>query len=301
MRKEPVLSIGALLLAFLASQHHALHMLLLAAGLGGASASTMTAVPLVRRAMVVMSLAMVAVMAYQMRDARRPKSVRVMNAVSILGTLGLVAWSILQFGLYRRAGVAEPFRKDLTHLSWAEIYARQEKRAHLVSEWMDALHLKPGSRLLEVGAGPGYVSMILAARVGRSGVVYAVDKSAEALAYLERLQKERDLPQIRRIVADAAALEASGISVQAALITMVLHHAEDPVGILRSMARLLPPGGLAVVGEFDPNGPCEKGPPREHRIAPERIRSWCEAVGLAVLEERRQSPEHYMVLVQRPV
>jgi len=46
-----------------------------------------------------MSLAMVAVMAYQMRDAQRPKSVRVMNAVSILGTLGLVAWSIMQFGL----------------------------------------------------------------------------------------------------------------------------------------------------------------------------------------------------------
>ena len=196
--------------------------------------------------------------------------------------------------------MAEPFRKDLTHLSWAEIYARQEERAHLVDGWMDALHLKPGDRVLEVGAGPGYVSMALAARVGREGAVYAVDKSAEALAHLERLQRERDLPQIRRIIADAAALEASGLRVQAALITMVLHHAEDPVGILRSVARLLPPGGLAVVGEFDPNGPCEKGPSREHRIAPERIRAWCDEVGLAVLEDRRQSPEHYMVLVQRP-
>lgn len=99
IRREQVLSIGAPALAFLASQHHALHMLLLAAGLGGASASLMTAVPLVRRVMVVMSLVMVAVMAYQMRDAQRPKSVRVMNAISILGTLGLVAWSIVQFGL----------------------------------------------------------------------------------------------------------------------------------------------------------------------------------------------------------
>ena len=99
LRKEQILSIGALVLAFLASQHHALHMLVLAAGLSGASASSMTTVPLVRRVMVVMSLVMVAVMAYQMRDARRPKSVRVMNGISILGTLGLVAWSIVQFGL----------------------------------------------------------------------------------------------------------------------------------------------------------------------------------------------------------
>ena len=88
----------------------------------------------------------------------------------------------------------ELFRKDLTHLTWAEVYARQEKRAHLVDAWMNALCLKPGDRVLEVGAGPGYVSMILAERVGREGVVYAVDKSADALACLERRQNVKSLP-----------------------------------------------------------------------------------------------------------
>ena len=97
--RERVLSIGAMVLAFLASQHHTLHMLLLAAGLGGASMSLMTAFPLVRRVMLVMTLVMVVVMAYQMRAAKRPKSVRVMNAASIVVTLGLVAWSVAQFGL----------------------------------------------------------------------------------------------------------------------------------------------------------------------------------------------------------
>ena len=193
----------------------------------------------------------------------------------------------------------EPFRKDLTHLTWAEVYARQEQRAHLVDAWMDALHLKPGDRVLEVGAGPGYVSMLLADRVGPEGLVYAVDQSAEALAHLERRQKERAVSHIQRIVADAAALAPSGLSVHSALITMVLHHAKDPVGILRGVALLLPPGGLAVVAEFQPEGPCEQGPPREHRIGPEQIRAWCEGVGLAVLDYWRQSSEHYMVLVQR--
>ena len=67
------------------------------------------------------------------------------------------------------------------------------------------------------------------------------------------------------------------------------------------MGQLLLPGGRAVVGEFHPEGPCEHGPPREHRIDPEKITAWCEAAGLAVLEYRRQSPEHYMLLVQRAV
>ena len=99
IQREPVFPIGAMVLAFLASQYHALHMLLLAAGLGGASATMMTAVPLVRRAMFVIALVMVVVMVYQMRIAKRPKSVRLMNAVSIVVTLGLVAWAVMQFGL----------------------------------------------------------------------------------------------------------------------------------------------------------------------------------------------------------
>ncbi len=193
----------------------------------------------------------------------------------------------------------EPFRKNLSHLTWAEVYARQERRAFLVDAWMDALCLKLGDRVLEVGAGPGYVSMLLADRVGRDGIVYAVDISAEALAHLERVQKQRAARQIQRIVADAAALSPSGLSAQSALIAMVLHHAKDPAGILSSVARLLPPGALAVVAEFHPEGTCEQGPPADHRIDPERIRAWSEDAGFAVLDYQRQSPEHYMVLLHR--
>ena len=140
-----------------------------------------------------------------------------------------------------RDAMQEAFRKDLTHLTWDEVYARQVKRASLVGEWMDALHLKSGDRLLEIGAGPGYVSLMLADRVGPAGTVYAVDRSADALAYLQRLQKERGVSNIERLVADAATLELAGVHVHSALVTMVLHHADDPAGIIRNVARLLRP------------------------------------------------------------
>lgn len=192
----------------------------------------------------------------------------------------------------------EPFQKDLSHLTCDEVYARQVKRADLVAEWMDALRLKVGDRVLEVGAGPGYVSLVLADRVGRSGVIYAVDRSAEALAYLERLQKERGLSHIQRLVADAATLEPASLRADSALITMVLHHGGDPAGILHNVPRLLLPGALAVVAEFHPDGPCDGGPPRAYRLRPEQIQAWCEAAGFSVLSYRRQTPEHFMILVQ---
>jgi hypothetical protein len=86
-------------LAFLASQHHNVHMLLLAFGLGEAGMHLMTAAPAVRDAMLGMSLAMVGLIAYQIRDSRRPASTRVIGAISIIVTLGLGAWSVARFGL----------------------------------------------------------------------------------------------------------------------------------------------------------------------------------------------------------
>jgi hypothetical protein len=40
------------------------------------------------------------------------------------------------------------FRKDLSHLSWDEGYARQASRAALIPDWLNALRLKPGDRVM---------------------------------------------------------------------------------------------------------------------------------------------------------
>lgn len=195
--------------------------------------------------------------------------------------------------------MGESFQKDLSHLTWDEVFARQVRRAGLVEEWMNDLQLKPGDRVLEIGAGPGYVSLVLANRVGPDGLVYAVDRSADALAYLERLQNERGVPQIQRVVGDARILDPGTLHPDSALVTMVLHHTDDPPAILSNVARLLPSGALAVVAEFHPEGPCEQGPPQSERLPPEQVREWCEAAGFEVVTYQRQTPEHYMWIVQR--
>jgi ubiquinone/menaquinone biosynthesis C-methylase UbiE len=191
------------------------------------------------------------------------------------------------------------FRKDLSHLSWDEVYARQESRAGLIPDWLKALRLKRGDRVLEIGAGPGFVSFALADRVGPTGVVYALDRSTEALAQLERRQNEREIGHIQRIVADAATVRPDGVQAGSALITMVLHHADDPAQILRNVVRFVHPGAPIVIGEFHPEGPCTSGPPRDHRLAPEKVQKWCKKAGLAVLGYQRQTPEHYLVVAQR--
>jgi 16S rRNA C967 or C1407 C5-methylase (RsmB/RsmF family) len=81
------------------------------------------------------------------------------------------------------------FRKDLSHLTWQEVFVRQHQRAALVPAWCEALHLKAGSHVLDLGAGPGYVSLQMAHLVGPTGLVYAVDREGEALAYLAEVMQ----------------------------------------------------------------------------------------------------------------
>ena len=195
----------------------------------------------------------------------------------------------------RTLAMEKPFRKDLSHLTWDEVYARQVRRAGLIGDWLRGLRLKSGDRVLEIGAGPGFVSFALAERVGLTGMVYALDRSTDALGYLERLQIERGVEQIKRIAADAATLEPASVQADSALITMVLHHADDPAGIVRNVARFVPHGAPVVIGEFHPEGPCSDGPPRNHRLAPERIQKWCNDADLSVFDYQRQTPEHYLV------
>jgi hypothetical protein len=94
-----LLSLGAVLLAFLATQHHNLMMLLFAAGLSDAGMSLMAKLPLVRDVMLGMSLVMVAMIGYQISRPSRPTAMRVTGTLSILITLGLAGWSVLHFGL----------------------------------------------------------------------------------------------------------------------------------------------------------------------------------------------------------
>ena len=192
------------------------------------------------------------------------------------------------------------FRKDLSHLSWEEVFARQQRRAALIPTWLDGLHLQVGDHVLDLGAGPGYVSLQLAERVGPTGLVYAVDRSAEALAYLQKLMQQHAVVNIRPIVADVLSLRLDDDQVSAALLAMMLHHTDQPAALLNKLATLLPEGGWAVIAEFHPNGPGLEGPPRVYRLLPQQIEAWCQEAGLHVVRYQQQSAEHYMLLVHKP-
>ncbi len=99
MKREGLTSAGGALLALLASQHHNLHMLMLAFGLGGAGMTLMQAYPGIRRVMLLVSAGMVAVNAVSLRRTSMPPTMRAVVGGFTLVTVGLIVWSLLQFGI----------------------------------------------------------------------------------------------------------------------------------------------------------------------------------------------------------
>ncbi|MBX3313577.1 MAG: methyltransferase domain-containing protein [Actinobacteria bacterium] len=102
-------------------------------------------------------------------------------------------------------------------------------------------HLAPGQRLLDVGCGPGTITVDLADRVA-PGAVLGVDASADVIAQAAGIVGERS--NVTFAVADVYALDHPDASFDVVHAHQVLQHLTDPVAALREMRRVLAPGGV---------------------------------------------------------
>jgi len=112
-----------------------------------------------------------------------------------------------------------------------------------------APHLRAGLDLLDVGCGPGTITVDLAARVA-PGRVVGLDVSAAPLAEA-RSAADRAGVDVEFAVGDVYALEAADGSFDVVHAHQVLQHLTDPVAALREMARVCRPGGLVAVRDVD--------------------------------------------------
>jgi precorrin-6B methylase 2 len=163
---------------------------------------------------------------------------------------------------------------------------------------LDALNLKPGMSVADVGAGTGYMSLKLAKRVGPAGKVYAEDVQPEMLQ------------QVRANAAKAKA--ANVVTVQGSftdpmlpkgqmdlvLLADVYHEFSEPQKMLRGIRESLKPGGRLVLLEYrkeDPKIPIRE----EHKMTVAEVRTELEAEGFHLAQVIETLPRQHILILTK--
>ena len=120
-----------------------------------------------------------------------------------------------------------------------------EQRAQV----MALLQAQPGQRALDIGCGPGLTTQALAHAVGDAGQVLGVDIAAPMLAIAR--QRCAAMPQVSFELCDVNALPCADASMDIALASQVYEYVEPIDAALRELARVIRPGGKAVLVDTD--------------------------------------------------
>jgi SAM-dependent methyltransferase len=136
---------------------------------------------------------------------------------------------------------------------YSELEARRLRdQAGTLAELLhDGTDYPAGSRVLEVGCGTGAQTVQLLARSPAAHLI-CVDISATSLDHARtRVAGESPAADVRWLQADLFNLPFADAGFDHLFICFVLEHLADPVGALRSLGRLLRPGGTITVIEGD--------------------------------------------------
>ncbi len=111
-------------------------------------------------------------------------------------------------------------------------------------------HLRPRDRLLDVGMGPGTITVDLAERLSE-GWVTGIDSAETAVIATRELAAERGAGRITAEVGNVYALAYADDSYDVAHAHQVLQHLSDPVAALIEMRRVVRSGGLVAARDAD--------------------------------------------------
>jgi SAM-dependent methyltransferase len=132
---------------------------------------------------------------------------------------------------------------------------RLERQSHELahdSEWLfDRIGVGEGWRVIEMGCGPRGCLGSLSKRVGTTGRVVGVERSAEQVERARKFVADSHLMNVEVLDADARAVGLPERTFDLATARLVLVNVPRPEEVVAEMARLVRPGGIIALHEPD--------------------------------------------------
>jgi ubiquinone/menaquinone biosynthesis C-methylase UbiE len=163
---------------------------------------------------------------------------------------------------------------------------------------LDAIGIRPGMVVADIGAGTGYMSLRLARRVGPSGKVYANDLQPEMLRRLRANAAQADLANIVTVQGEEADPKLPLGQMDLALLVDVYHEFSKPREMIDKIRDSLKPSGRLVLLEYrkeDPNVPILP----EHKMSAAEVKAELEPQGLVLSKVIETLPRQHILILTK--
>ncbi len=130
----------------------------------------------------------------------------------------------------------------------------RDERAELLQpsdKIMDAIGIKSGMAVAEIGAGSGRLAVRLAKRVGDSGKVYANDIDRKALEFMRKRCLDEKIGNMIVVEGEETDPRLPRGTMDAVILANTLHMVKDPLPLLKNIIPALKPGGILAVIDAD--------------------------------------------------
>jgi SAM-dependent methyltransferase len=164
---------------------------------------------------------------------------------------------------------------------------------------LDALNLKPGMVVADVGAGTGYMSLKIAKRVGPSGKVYAEDVQPEMLDKVRANAAKAKAANVIALQGTFTDTRLPAGQIDLVLMVDVYHEFSEPQKMVQSIRKSLKPDGRMVLLEYrkeDPKIPIRE----EHKMTVAEVKAELEPEGFTLSQVIETLPrQHILILTRR--
>ena len=182
----------------------------------------------------------------------------------------------------------------------ADWLVRSEREAEEAPERaLDAIALKKGDVVADIGAGVGYFTWRMAERVGPEGKVYASDIQPGMLAQLKKNVAARGLTNVIPVRGTDVDPKLPVGKLDLVLLVDVYHEFSQPQKMLARIREALKPSGRMILLEYrkeDPSVPIRL----EHKMTVQEVRAEIEPEGFKFETSLESLPRQH-ILIFRPV
>lgn len=173
---------------------------------------------------------------------------------------------------------------------------REWQRPEQIMEFLD---IEEGYVVADIGTGAGYFAFYLSSRVGESGLVYAEDIQPEMVDYTAARVEYEGVKNIKVVLGKPDDPGLPDNSLDLALLANVYHQIENPVTLLKSIARDLKEDGRLVIIDWRADRESEYGPPMLDRVPRDMVEMDAKEAGFYMVRSHPFLRYHYFLIFKK--